>query len=140
MPQGRRTLGRNQGQPQNSALLLSEETKQRLCIARLLTIEPEIILLDEPCSALDPIATMRVEELMMELKKDYTILIVTHNMQQGPGLGFHGLHVPGRTDRNRPHGRHLHPAQGLPNRGLYYREVWVRLTKYYTIDPTSFFL
>ncbi len=64
------------------ALLLSEETKQRLCIARLLTIEPEIILLDEPCSALDPIATMRVEELMEELKKDYTILIVTHNMQQ----------------------------------------------------------
>jgi phosphate transport system ATP-binding protein len=64
------------------ALLLSEETKQRLCVARLLTIEPEIILLDEPCSALDPIATMRIEELMIELKKDYTILIVTHNMQQ----------------------------------------------------------
>ena len=64
------------------ALLLSEETKQRLCIARLLTIEPEIILLDEPCSALDPISTMRIEELMIELKKAYTILIVTHNMQQ----------------------------------------------------------
>lgn len=65
-----------------SALELSEEMKQRLCIARLLMIKPEIILLDEPCSALDPIATMRIEELMMELKKDYTILIVTHNMQQ----------------------------------------------------------
>jgi phosphate transport system ATP-binding protein len=65
-----------------SALELSEEMKQRLCIARLLTVEPEIILLDEPCSALDPIATMRIEELMLELKKDYTILIVTHNMQQ----------------------------------------------------------
>jgi phosphate transport system ATP-binding protein len=64
------------------ALNLSEEIKQRLCIARLLTVEPEIILLDEPCSALDPIATMRVEELMMELKEKYTILIVTHNMQQ----------------------------------------------------------
>lgn len=64
------------------ALDLSEETKQRLCIARVLTVEPSIILLDEPCSALDPIATMRVEELMIELKKDYTILIVTHNMQQ----------------------------------------------------------
>jgi phosphate transport system ATP-binding protein len=64
------------------ALTLSEEMKQRLCIARLLTVEPEIILLDEPCSALDPIATLRVEELMMELKQDYTILIVTHNMQQ----------------------------------------------------------
>ncbi len=65
-----------------SALGLSEEIKQRLCIARLLTVEPEIILLDEPCSALDPIATLRIEELMLELKKDYTILIVTHNMQQ----------------------------------------------------------
>jgi phosphate transport system ATP-binding protein len=65
-----------------SALDISEEMKQRLCIARLLTIEPEIILLDEPCSALDPIATMRIEELMVELKKNYTILIVTHNMQQ----------------------------------------------------------
>jgi phosphate transport system ATP-binding protein len=64
------------------ALSLSEEMKQRLCVARLLTVEPEIILLDEPCSALDPIATMRIEELMLELKKDYTILIVTHNMQQ----------------------------------------------------------
>ena len=64
------------------ALNLSEEMKQRLCIARLLTVEPEIILLDEPCSALDPIATMKIEELMTELKKSYTILIVTHNMQQ----------------------------------------------------------
>lgn len=64
------------------ALSLSEEMKQRLCAARLLTIEPEIILLDEPCSALDPIATMKIEELMIELKKHYTILIVTHNMQQ----------------------------------------------------------
>ncbi len=64
------------------ALDLSEEVKQRLCIARLLTVEPEIILLDEPCSALDPIATLRIEELMVELKTDYTILIVTHNMQQ----------------------------------------------------------
>ena len=64
------------------ALSLSEEMKQRLCIARLLTVEPEIILLDEPCSALDPIATLKIEELMTELKKNYTILIVTHNMQQ----------------------------------------------------------
>lgn len=64
------------------ALDLSEEMKQRLCIARVLTIEPRIILLDEPCSALDPIATMKIEELMIELKQKYTILIVTHNMQQ----------------------------------------------------------
>ncbi|MBP1732437.1 MAG: Phosphate transport ATP-binding protein PstB, partial [Deltaproteobacteria bacterium] len=64
------------------ALSLSDEMKQRLCVARVLTVEPEIILLDEPCSALDPVATLRIEELMMELRKDYTILIVTHNMQQ----------------------------------------------------------
>jgi phosphate transport system ATP-binding protein len=64
------------------AMSLSEEMKQRLCVARVLTVEPEIILLDEPCSALDPIATMKIEELMIELKRNYTILIVTHNMQQ----------------------------------------------------------
>jgi len=65
-----------------SALELSLEERQRLCIARLIAVKPDIILLDEPCSALDPIATLRIEELMVELKKKYTILIVTHNMQQ----------------------------------------------------------
>jgi phosphate transport system ATP-binding protein len=65
-----------------SALDLTEEQQQRLCIARLLAVEPEILLMDEPCSALDPLATLRIEELMQELKKDYTIIIVTHNMQQ----------------------------------------------------------
>jgi len=72
-----------------SAMSLSEEMKQRLCVARVLTVEPEIILLDEPCSALDPIATMKIEELMIELKKDYTILIVTHNMQQAARVSDH---------------------------------------------------
>jgi phosphate transport system ATP-binding protein len=65
-----------------SALDLSLEQQQRLCIARLLPIKPDILLMDEPCSALDPIATERIEELMRFLKKDYTIVIVTHNMQQ----------------------------------------------------------
>ncbi|MCU0285321.1 MAG: phosphate ABC transporter ATP-binding protein PstB [Acidobacteria bacterium] len=65
-----------------SALTLSLEQQQRLCIARALTMNPEILLMDEPCSALDPIATMRIEELMQELKKEYSIVIVTHNMQQ----------------------------------------------------------
>jgi phosphate transport system ATP-binding protein len=65
-----------------SALSLSAEQQQRLCIARLLAVEPEILLMDEPCSALDPIATGKIEELMLELKKKYTIVIVTHNMQQ----------------------------------------------------------
>ncbi|MBD2306215.1 phosphate ABC transporter ATP-binding protein [Chroococcidiopsis sp. FACHB-1243] len=65
-----------------SGLSLSGGQQQRLCIARALAIEPEVILMDEPCSALDPISTLRVEELLMELKEKYTIIIVTHNMQQ----------------------------------------------------------
>src|SRR5215213_5182441 len=65
-----------------SAYELSGGQQQRLCIARTIAIKPEIILMDEPASALDPIATLKIEELMQELKKDYTIVIVTHNMQQ----------------------------------------------------------
>jgi phosphate transport system ATP-binding protein len=65
-----------------SALALSGGQQQRLCIARALAVQPEVILLDEPSSALDPIATLKIEELLLELKRDYTIVIVTHNMQQ----------------------------------------------------------
>ncbi|MCS6970410.1 MAG: phosphate ABC transporter ATP-binding protein PstB [Planctomycetota bacterium] len=65
-----------------SALGLSGGQQQRLCIARAIAIRPEVILMDEPCSALDPIATGRIEELILELKKTYTVVIVTHNMQQ----------------------------------------------------------
>jgi phosphate transport system ATP-binding protein len=65
-----------------SGTALSGGQQQRLCIARALAVEPEIILMDEPCSALDPISTIKIEELMFELKRDYTIVIVTHNMQQ----------------------------------------------------------
>jgi phosphate transport system ATP-binding protein len=65
-----------------SALSLSGGQQQRLCIARAIAIKPEIILMDEPASALDPIATARIEDLILELKKDFTIVIVTHNMQQ----------------------------------------------------------
>jgi phosphate transport system ATP-binding protein len=65
-----------------SAMGLSGGQQQRLCIARCVAVEPEVILMDEPCSALDPIATARIEELMQEIKLDYTIVIVTHNMQQ----------------------------------------------------------
>jgi phosphate transport system ATP-binding protein len=66
----------------NSGLSLSGGQQQRLCIARAIATEPEVLLMDEPCSALDPIATRRIEELMLELKKKYTIAIVTHNLQQ----------------------------------------------------------
>jgi phosphate transport system ATP-binding protein len=65
-----------------SALDLSGGQQQRLCIARAMAVEPEVLLMDEPASALDPIATQKIEELINELKKDYTIIIVTHNMQQ----------------------------------------------------------
>ena len=67
---------------QDSAMALSGGQQQRLCIARALAMEPEIILMDEPCSALDPVSTTRIEDLMYELKQQYTIVIVTHNMQQ----------------------------------------------------------
>jgi phosphate transport system ATP-binding protein len=66
----------------DTALDLSLEQKQRLCIARLIAVKPDILLMDEPCSSLDPQATARIEELMRELKINYTIVIVTHNMQQ----------------------------------------------------------
>src|SRR5262245_10642297 len=66
----------------DSALSLSPEQQQRICISRLLAVEPEVLLMDEPASALDPIATARIEELLIELKERYTIVIVTHNMQQ----------------------------------------------------------
>jgi phosphate transport system ATP-binding protein len=66
----------------DSALALSGGQQQRLCIARALAVDPEILLMDEPASALDPIATSKIEELIYELKDNYTIVIVTHNMQQ----------------------------------------------------------
>lgn len=65
-----------------NALDLSGGQQQRLCIARAIVMEPEIVLLDEPCSSLDPIATAKIEDMLVELKKDYTVIIVTHNMQQ----------------------------------------------------------
>jgi len=67
---------------EQSAMALSGGQQQRLCIARVLAVEPEVILMDEPCSALDPIATLKIEELMRNLTENYTIVIVTHNMQQ----------------------------------------------------------
>ncbi|KAB2905181.1 MAG: phosphate ABC transporter ATP-binding protein [Anaerolineae bacterium] len=82
-----------------SGLALSGGQQQRLCIARALAVEPEIILMDEPCSALDPIATLRIEELMRELAKDYTIVIVTHNMQQAARASDYTAFMMVREDR-----------------------------------------
>jgi phosphate transport system ATP-binding protein len=73
----------------DSALGLSGGQQQRLCIARAIAVEPDVLLMDEPCSALDPIATARIEELMLELKNSYTIVIVTHNMQQAARVSDH---------------------------------------------------
>ncbi|MCM1987644.1 phosphate ABC transporter ATP-binding protein PstB [Methanococcoides seepicolus] len=73
----------------DKAFSLSGGQQQRLCIARTLAVRPEIILFDEPCSALDPISTSKIEDLILELKKDYTIVIVTHNMQQAARISDH---------------------------------------------------
>jgi phosphate transport system ATP-binding protein len=72
-----------------NALSLSGGQQQRLCIARALAIEPEVLLMDEPASALDPLATARIEDLILQLKQDYTIVIVTHNMQQAARISGH---------------------------------------------------
>lgn len=82
-----------------SGTALSGGQQQRLCIARAIAVEPEVILMDEPCSALDPVATLKVEELMQEIKKDYTIVIVTHNMQQAARISDHTAMMMMRPDR-----------------------------------------
>ncbi|WP_448570350.1 phosphate ABC transporter ATP-binding protein PstB [Trichothermofontia sp.] len=83
-----------------SGLALSGGQQQRLCIARAIAIQPEVILMDEPCSALDPISTLRIEELLQELKEQYTIIIVTHNMQQASRVSdFTAFYNAEATDR-----------------------------------------
>jgi phosphate transport system ATP-binding protein len=87
----------------SSALGLSGGQQQRLCIARAIAVEPDVILMDEPCSALDPIATARIEDLMQELKSRFTIIIVTHNMQQAARVSdrtaFYSVEVNPESDR-----------------------------------------
>ncbi|MEA3265819.1 MAG: phosphate ABC transporter ATP-binding protein PstB [Candidatus Fermentibacteria bacterium] len=84
---------------QKSGMSLSGGQQQRLCIARAIAVEPEVILMDEPASALDPVATLKIEELMNELKKNYTIAIVTHNMQQAGRVSDYTAFM--LTDQNR---------------------------------------
>jgi phosphate transport system ATP-binding protein len=82
-----------------SGLALSGGQQQRLCIARALAVEPEVILMDEPCSALDPVATLRIEELMRDLAREYTIIIVTHNMQQAARVSDYAIFLMMEEDR-----------------------------------------
>ena len=108
----------------DSALALSGGQQQRLCIARALAIRPEILLMDEPASALDPIATQRIEELIYELKKQYTIVIVTHNMQQAARVSdFDRVLLARPAGGVRPDRPHLHGAGREAYRRLRHRQV-----------------
>ncbi|MDP2989974.1 MAG: phosphate ABC transporter ATP-binding protein PstB [Kiritimatiellota bacterium] len=78
---------------ETSALELPLDQQQRLCVARVLAVEPDVILMDEPCSALDPISTAKIEELMLELRRRYTIAIVTHNMQQAARISDYSAYI-----------------------------------------------
>ena len=97
---------------------------QRICIARAIAVEPEILLMDEPCSALDPIATSKVEELIFELKERYTIVIVTHNMQQAARVSDEtGFFMLGKLIEFDKTEIDLHEAAAEDDRGLHYGEV-----------------
>jgi phosphate transport system ATP-binding protein len=98
------------GNLQESGLNLSGGQQQRLCIARVLAVQPEVILFDEPCSAIDPVATQMIEDLMAELKKNYTMVIVTHNMQQAARVSDYTAFI-------------LVQVQGEPGRLIEYGET-----------------
>ena len=113
---------------------LSGGQQQRLCIARAIAVEPQVLLMDEPCSALDPISTSAIEDLIHELKSDYTIVIVTHNMQQAARVSedtaffnLAGAGKPGRPRRDEPDPEDLQQPGGAGHRGLHLRPV--RLTR-----------
>ena len=102
-----------------SALGMSGGQQQRLCIARALAVQPEVILMDEPTSALDPISTSKIEDLVIELKKDYTIIMVTHNMQQATRVSD----KTGRDNREWRYRKIILRSNRQTDRRLYYREV-----------------
>ncbi len=109
---------------------LSGGQQQRLCIARAIAVQPDVLLMDEPCSALDPISTLAIEDLIAELKQDYTIVIVTHNMQQAARVSdqtaFFNLEAtgkPGRAGRDRRHREDLLQPDPEGHRGLHLRPL-----------------
>ena len=107
---------------QSSALGLSGGQQQRLCIARCLAVWPEVILMDEPASALDPIATAKIEELIRELREQYTIVIVTHSMQQAArSQRFHRVFLHGRAHRAREDRHDVHTPHEKAYRRVYFR-------------------
>ena len=129
-PPARRASGtRSRTSSSSPGLSLSGGQQQRLCIARAIATEPEVILMDEPCSALDPRSTLQIEELMAELKQNYTIVIVTHNMQQAArasdydGVPDHGRGPRRLRRRAGPTLRDLHQPQEPADRGLRVRSV-----------------
>ena len=104
------------------ALELNPGQQQRLCIARTIAVKPEIILMDEPCSALDHIATLHVEDLMRELAQHYTIVIVTHNMQQAARVSDRtGFFLAGQAGRDRHDREDFHAAQRGSHRSVHHR-------------------
>ena len=115
----RRSGTRSKDRLHESALALSGGQQQRLCIARALAVKPDVLLMDEPASALDPIATQRIEELIYQLKTTYTIVIVTHNMQQAARVSdqtaFFWLGTAGRSRTDR---QDLHEPGREADRGL----------------------
>ena len=101
---------------------LSGGQQQRLCIARTIAVSPQVILMDEPCSALDPIATAKVEQLIAELRENFTIVIVTHSMQQAARVSDRtGLFSPGQPGRSWENERHFHQSQTSFDRRLHHR-------------------
>ena len=115
-----------------SGASLSGGQQQRLCIARALAVDPEVLLMDEPATALDPVSTSKIEDLIFQLKSQYTIVIVTHNMQQAARVAENtGFFLNGKTGRVRLHPQDLHQPDGQADRRLHHREVRLMRIKFH---------